>query len=111
MEGGIVCGHWCQALTVHCVKLVIISGLKRCPAPVRSSCLGRPAATDGDLEKAGCVCQGGKSLVVMGVANITASFIDTDTRSDTSKSGPINLQAGCGVTGACEGKAAQQMFV
>lgn len=28
------CGHWCQALTVHCVKLVIISSLKRCPVTV-----------------------------------------------------------------------------
>lgn len=42
-----------------------------------------------------------------GVANIMAGFIDTDC-SDTSKSGPINLRAGGGVTGACEGAAALQ---
>ncbi|MEQ2177578.1 hypothetical protein GOODEAATRI_004998 [Goodea atripinnis] len=34
-------------------------------------------------------------------------FIDTDC-SDTSKSGPINLLAGGGVTGACEDAAASQ---
>lgn len=39
-----------------------------------------------------------------GVANITASFIDTDC-SDTCKSGPINSPAGVGVTGAGEGAA------
>lgn len=40
-----------------------------------------------------------------GVANITAGFIDTDC-SDASESGPINLQAGGGVTGGSEGAAA-----
>lgn len=30
-------GHLCQALTVHCVKLVIISSLKPCPVSVRPS--------------------------------------------------------------------------
>lgn len=54
-------GHWCQALTVHCVKLVIISSLKRCPVTGLSPACSR---RDGrrDLE-AGCVCQGGKSLL------------------------------------------------
>lgn len=47
------------------------------------------------------------NLCCDGVANIMASFIDTDC-SDTSKSGPINLQVGGGVTGACEGAAALQ---
>lgn len=40
-----------------------------------------------------------------GPTNITACFIDTDC-SDTSKSGPINLQAADGVTGTCEGATA-----
>lgn len=31
-------GHLCQALTVRCVKLVIISSLKPCPIAVRPSC-------------------------------------------------------------------------
>lgn len=39
------------------------------------------------------------NLCCDGVANIIASFIDTDC-SDTSKSGPINLRTGVGVTGA-----------
>lgn len=58
------CGHSCQALTVHCVKLVIISSLKRCPVTVLSPACSR---RDGrrDLE-AGCVCQGGKSLLWWG---------------------------------------------
>lgn len=47
------------------------------------------------------------NLCCDGVANITTSFIDTDC-SDTSKSGPINLRAGGGVTGACGGRAALQ---
>lgn len=47
------------------------------------------------------------NLCCDGVANIMASFIDTDC-SDTSKSGPINLRASGGVTGACEGAAALQ---
>lgn len=54
-----------------------------------------------DLEvsgrKAGLCCDG--------PTNITACFIDTDC-SDTSKSGPINLQADDGVTGTCEGATA-----
>lgn len=29
-----LCAHSCQTLTVHCVKLVIISSLKRCPVTV-----------------------------------------------------------------------------
>lgn len=47
------------------------------------------------------------NLCCDGVANIMASFIDTDC-SDASKSGPINLQACVGATGACEGTAVLQ---
>lgn len=46
------------------------------------------------------------NLCCDGVANIMASFIDTDC-SDTSKSGPINLHTGVGVTGAMR---AQQQY-
>lgn len=51
-------GHLCQALTVHCVKLVIISSLKPCP-------VSSPQAGGSDRQdlEAGCVCQGGKSLL------------------------------------------------
>lgn len=56
-----VCGHSCQPLTVHHVKLVIICSLKRCPRP-RSDRggEGRETAHRRTL-KAGCLCQGGKS--------------------------------------------------
>lgn len=103
-----LCGSSCQPLTVHCVKLVIISSLK--PRPVRRPSLPSPPparadAADGTLKQDVSVRE--VNLRCDGVANIMASFIDTDC-SDTSKSGPINLQAGGGVTGACEGAAALQ---
>lgn len=56
-----LCGCPCQALTVHCVKLVIITSLK--PCPVAAACWGWGSRQD--LE-AGCVCQGGKSLLWWG---------------------------------------------
>lgn len=56
-----LCGHLCQPLTVYCVKLVIISSVKACPVHV--ACLGRGIRQD--LE-AGCLCQGGKSLLWWG---------------------------------------------
>lgn len=96
-------GRSCQALTVHCVKLVIISSLKPCPVSVRPSRPGE--ATDGTLKQDVSVRE--VNLRRDGVANIMAGFIDTDC-SDTSRSGPINLRAGGGVTGAREGAAALQ---
>ena len=101
-------GNSCQPLTVHCVKLVIISSLK--PRPVRRPSLPSPPparaeAADGTLKQDVSVRE--VNLRRDGVANIMAGFIDTNC-SDTSKSGPINLQAGGGVTGACEGAAALQ---
>lgn len=104
-----MCGHVCQSLTVHCVKLVIISSLKPCPVSVPPSpCLllgGGEEATDKTLRQDASVRV--VNLCCEGAANITASFIDIDC-SDTSKSGPINLQASGGVTGACEGAALLQ---
>lgn len=90
------CGHSCQPLTVHCVKLVIISSLKRCPVtvlspPAFSEAADRTLKPDVSVREVNLCCDG--------VANIMASFIDTDC-SDTSKSGPINLHTGVGVTGA-----------
>lgn len=94
------CCRSCQALTVHCVKLVIISSLKRCPVTVRPCRLPAPAlseAADRTLKQDVSVRE--VNLCCDGVANIMAGFIDTDC-SDTSKSGPINLHTGGGVTGA-----------
>lgn len=68
-----------------------------------SPLLARGEATDRTLKQDVSVRE--VNLCCDGVADITASFIVTDC-SDTSKSGPINLQAGGGVTGACEGAAA-----
>lgn len=63
-------------------------------------CLSPPAfseAADRTLKPDVCVRE--VNLCCDGVANIIASFIDTDC-SDTSKSGPINLHTGVCVTGA-----------
>lgn len=86
---------------------MIISSLKRRPVSVPPSCrhLLGGEATDRTLKPDVSVRE--VNLCCDGVANIMASFIDTDC-SDTFKSGPINLQAGGGVTGACEGAVALQ---
>lgn len=103
MDGGGLGGLSCQPLTAHCVKLVIISSLKTCPVSVAPSCQLRGEATDRTLKQDVSVRE--VNFCCDGVANITASFIDTDW-SDTFESGPINLQSDGGVTGACEGTVA-----
>lgn len=82
-----------EALSCFC------SSLPSLLPPARGEATDRTLKQDVSVKEVNLRCDG--------VANITASFIDTDC-SDTSKSGPINLQAGGGVTGACEGAVALQ---
>lgn len=58
-----LCGPSCQALTAHCVKLVIISPLKPCPvcAPLGCRCRLHGARRHGGPWSR--MCQGGKSLL------------------------------------------------
>lgn len=109
MDGKVKGLVWALVSGFNC-PLCQIGDNKQFEAPVLSPLLFSIAAAcsgRGDTEdlEAGCVWE--VNLCCDGVANITASFIDTDC-SDTFKSGPINLQAGSGVTGAREGAAPLQ---
>lgn len=71
-------------------------------------CLSPPAYSEAaDRTLKPDVSVRGVNLSCDGVANIMASFIDTDC-SDTSKSGPINLHTGAGVTGAVRARRRRQ---
>lgn len=95
---------WALVSGLNC-PLCQIGDNKQSVRPSRLPPPARGEATDGTLKQDASVRE--VNLRRDGVANIMASFIDTD-RSDTSKSGPINTRAGGGMTGACEVAAAFQ---
>lgn len=76
-----------EALSCHCLS-----------PPAFSEAADRTLKPDVSVREVNLCCDG--------VANIMASFIDTDC-SDISKSGPINLHTGVGVTGTVR---AQQQY-
>lgn len=73
-----------EALSCHCLS-------PPPPPPALSEVADRTLKPDVSVREVNLCCDG--------VANIMAGFIDTDC-SDMSKSGPINLHTGGGVTGA-----------